>query len=122
MELNLPHKPPILFAKKILSHDELHAKVELLFETTPSLAMLIEAAAQSTAAFNNTTDVKSGYLVSMKNIKLCNSPSLKKLEVSLHHLHSLGNMKIIDFQVNEDIQIIATGSLTIAIEENNNAK
>ena len=115
LELELPHKAPILFAKKILSRDLNTARVSVEFNEVPSLAMLVESAAQSASAINENTTLKSAYLVSMKNIKLLASPSKKYCEIEVTNEYNLNNMKLINFKIFEDAAIISTGSLTLAL-------
>lgn len=117
MELELPHKAPILFAKKILSRDANRARVSVEFPEIPSLAMLVESAAQSATAIETASPITSAYLVSMKNIKLITTPRKKYFEVEVSNEHNLNNMKLINFQVFEDAELISTGSLTIALSE-----
>ena len=113
-ELNLPHKDPILFAKTVLSKGTTNARVAVEFPQTPSLAMMIESAAQSTAAFNDGSK-KGGYLVGMKNIKLLNGASETNLEVEVSIKHSVENMRLINFEVYEMSLLLCKGSLTIAL-------
>ncbi|MEA2073191.1 MAG: hypothetical protein U9O86_06355 [Campylobacterota bacterium] len=113
-ELNLPHQSPILFAKKILSRKDSTARVLIEFEEVPSLSMLIEASAQSTAAFSDGSQ-SGGYLASMKNVKLLSRPETKSLEVEVTQKHSLENMTLIDFEVYEKEILCSKGSLTIVL-------
>jgi len=113
-ELSLPHKEPILFAKNVLSKDTMSARVAVEFPQTPSLSMMIEASAQSTAAFNDGSK-KGGYLVGMKNIKLLKAANEKKLEVEVVLKHSVENMRLINFEVYEQSLLLCKGSLTIAL-------
>ncbi len=67
--LNLPHKDPIHFAKYIILQEKTFAIVKVVFQSIPSLAMVVEAAAQSTAAFNvNNTSL--AFLVAINDVKL----------------------------------------------------
>ena len=113
-ELSLPHKEPILFAQNVLSKDTTSARVAVEFLQTPSLAMMIEAAAQSTAAFNDGSK-SGGYLVGMKNVKLLSKASEKKLEVEVVLKHSVENMRLINFEVYQKSLLLCKGSLTIAL-------
>jgi len=113
-ELNLPHIAPIRFAKRILHKDAIKARVVVKFPQTPSLAMMIEAAAQSSAAFSDGSK-KDGYLVGMKNIKLLNGASKNSLEVEIVMKHSIENMSLLDFEVYEKNLLLCKGSLTIAL-------
>lgn len=114
LELNLPHIEPIRFAKSVLTKDSTTARVVVEFPQIPTLAMMIEAAAQSTAAFGDGTN-QGGYLVGMKNIKLINEASQKHAEVNVVLKHSLENMTLIDFEVEQENLLLCKGSLTIAL-------
>lgn len=114
-ELNLPHRAPVLFAKEILFKESNKARVSLEFESLPSLAMMIEAAAQSSAAFSD-KEGKEGFLVSLKNVKLLKNPSLKKLEVEVVNEHNLDKMSYISFNVMENTTALVTGSFVVAIK------
>ncbi len=85
------------------------------FDEIPSLAMLVESAAQSTSAIDKDSTIKNAYLVSMKNIELLTNPKKKYFEVEVVYEHNLDNMKLISFKIFEDIKLISTGSLTIAV-------
>jgi len=115
--LNLPHAPPILFAKEILSLQESSARVKIEFEEIPTLGMLIEAAAQSSAAISDEEQrTKMGFLVSLKNIKLLTPPQRKTLEVQVSNEHTMENMKMMNFLIYEDKTQIAEGSFMIALQ------
>ena len=85
------------------------------FDEIPSLAMLVESAAQSASTIDKNSTIKSAYLVSMKNIELLTNPKKKYFEVEVVYEHNLDNMKLISFKIFEDIKLISTGSLTIAV-------
>ena len=107
-ELNLPHREPIRFAKHIISKESNRARVEIGFDEIPSLAMMIEAAAQSSAATGE-GDSKMGFLVSLKNVKLLTPPTKTILEVEVV------NVKMMSFDIFEDETKISTGSFMIAL-------
>jgi len=114
-ELNLPHREPIRFAKHIISKASNRARVEIGFDEIPSLAMLIEAAAQSSAAIGE-SDATMGFLVSLKNVKLLASPTKTIFEVKVVNEYNMGNMKMMNFDIFEDEMKISTGSFMIATE------
>ena len=89
LELELPHKAPIFFAKKILSRELNRSRVYVEFDEIPSLAMLVESAAQSTSAIDKDSTIKNAYLVSMKNIELLTNPKKKYFEVEVVYEHNL---------------------------------
>lgn len=114
-ELNLPHKSPIKFAKNILSKELNKARVEVEFDEIPSFGMLIEAAAQSSAAVGQ-GDAKIGFLVTLKNIHLLNKPTKKNFEVEVVNEHNMENMKMMSFDIFEDDTKVSTGSFVIATQ------
>jgi len=113
-ELNLPHREPIRFAKYIISQELNRARVAIEFDEIPSLAMMIEAAAQSSAAVGE-SDTKMGFLVSLKNVKLLTPPTKTILEVEVVNEHNMDNMKMMSFNIFEDETRVSTGSFMIAI-------
>ena len=117
MEVKLPHLAPIKFLTKILSHSEEQAKTLVTFPEVPTLAMLLESAAQSASALRTTNDIRSAYLVSMKNVKLLKQPLVTQLQVHVKNKHAFENMKLIDFEVFQAGAILASGNLTLAFEE-----
>lgn len=115
LELSLPHLQPIRFAKKILSSTGYTARVVIEFDEIPSLAMMVEASAQSTAAFSEGSSQK-GYLAGMKSVKLLSTPKSTLLEVEVTRRHTLENMTLFDFMVYEQERACLKGSLTIVLE------
>ena len=114
MDINLPHLAPIKFVKNI-SYKELNkARVEVEFNEVPSLAMMVEAAAQSSSVIGN-EDVDIAYLVSMKNIQLLTPPTQNRFEIEVINEHNLENMKYISFNVFEKEKIIVNGSFIISL-------
>lgn len=116
-ELNLPHQAPVKFAKYIISKDETSAIVRVEFDSLPSLAMLIEAAAQSSAAFGSesTESVEMGFLVTLKNIKLLNEPSSLEYDAKITFEHKLNNLRYFNFEMSTKESVIASGTFVIAI-------
>ena len=115
LELNLPHKEPVRFAKHIVSKELNRARVAIEFDEIPSLAMMIEAAAQSSVAIGE-DDARMGFLVSLKNVKLLTLPTKKTLEVEVVNEHNMDNMKMMSFNIFEDETKVSTGAFMIAIE------
>jgi len=112
--LKLPHEYPIRFAQSILFQEETKARVSIEFEEIPTLGMMVESAAQSSAAFSK-TESKNGFLVSLKNIKLLQKPREMSLEVALINEYALGDMNYFSFQVYEGEVAVLTGGLVIAV-------
>lgn len=114
-EIKLPHLAPIKFAKFTLEKDEKSARVLVEFEQIPTLPMLIEAAAQSSAAFR-TDDKESAFLVSLKDIKLLQKPTKTRLLAHVRDEHRLDKMRYVGFDVFQDETRVASGTLVIAVQ------
>ncbi|NPA60537.1 MAG: hypothetical protein GXO30_08800 [Epsilonproteobacteria bacterium] len=117
IKLDLPHQKPLKFAKHIVCVDEEVAIVKNEFSVVPSLGMLIEAAAQSSAALND-DDLQGaiGYVASLKNIRLHNQPT--SLEFHIHiklgtRLGNIGNFSFESFETKDKNKAIATGSFVV---------
>lgn len=115
IELHLPHQDPIKFARYVMFKDDKEALVKAEFDTVPTLPMIIEAAAQSSAAFGN-DDVSLGFLVTLKNIKLLETPSSLKYKVKVISEYKMEAMTYFSFEFLQEDILIATGSFIIALE------
>jgi len=115
-ELILPHLAPIRFAKYVISRDGDEAVVKNEFATIPSLGMLIEAAAQSSAALANEDEKgKVGYLTSLKNIKLLTQPTSLECEISVELTNRVNNIGYLSFEVNQSEVLIASGVFIVVV-------
>ncbi|WP_294960486.1 hypothetical protein [Sulfurimonas sp.] len=115
IKLNLPHQAPVRFAKYIISKDETSAIVRAEFESLPSLAMLVEAAAQSSAAFSDGKG-KMGFLVTLKNVKLIQEAKVLKYDITVTYQHALEALTYFSFEVNDDNTLVASGVFVIALQ------
>ncbi len=115
IELNLPHQSPVKFAKYIISKDETSALVRVEFESVPSLAMLVEAAAQSSAAFSEGKE-KMGFLVTLKNVKLLQKAEVLEYDIRVTYQHALDALTYFSFEVNDATAVIASGVFVIALQ------
>lgn len=113
-EIKLPHIAPIKFAKYTLQKDEFGARVSLEFPQVPTLAMMVEAAAQSSASFRS-NDKENAYLVSLKGIKLLQKPTSMELEAKVTDQHRLEQMRYVGFEIYEQETCVAAGTLVIAV-------
>lgn len=114
-ELHLPHQNPIRFAQDVISKDDSEALVKVKFSSIPTLAMIIEAAAQSSAAFGN-NEVNMGFLVSLKNIKLLNPIESLNYNVKIINEHNLNSMKYFNFELLDNDVLVASGSFVVAFK------
>ena len=119
--MNLPHGEVLLFAKEILEKNNDAVKVRCEFSTFPTLAMFIEAAAQSSAAFNSDSDtrVKIAFLTMAKDVKLLNKIRKKNYIIKVDIQIEVNNMKQFYFEVYEEFSDIryVSGYFTLIIQE-----
>ncbi len=116
-ELTLPHLYPIRFAKYIISKGDDVAVVRSEFQTVPSLGMMVEASAQSSAVFASEDEKgKVGYLTLLKNVKLLTTPTSLTYDISLTLTHKSEGVGYISFEVKQlTTQTVATGILMVTI-------
>ena len=115
-ELVLPHLAPLKFAKYIISKDGDKAVVKNEFTTIPSLGMLIEAAAQSSAALAREDEKgKVGYLTTLKNVKLLAPATSLECEMRVEITHRTNNIVYLTFEAKETQKLIASGVLIIVV-------
>ncbi len=114
-EIKIPHLAPIKFAKYTLTKGEAFADVLIKFEQIPTLPMLVEAAAQSTASFK-VDESEHAFLVSLKDIKLLQEPTKMELIAHVTDEHRLEQMRYVGFEIFEDETCVANGTLVIAVQ------
>jgi len=114
MELHLLHQAPLRFAKRVISLDENVAVVSNEFSSVPSLGMLVEAAAQSSAAFSEKDEQrKMGYLASLKNIKLITPPTSLYYDIHITLGATINNIGHFSFEAKQSDEVIASGSFVV---------
>ena len=66
--MNLPHQEPIRFAQNILEEKDDYKLISCTFPYIPTISMISEAAAQSSASFAQSIneEPKIGFLISLK--------------------------------------------------------
>jgi len=116
IELILPHEAPVRFAKYVVWRDGDKAIVKNEFSTPPSLGMLIEAAAQSSAALAKEDEKgEVGYLTSLKNIKLLTKPTYLECDISIELTHRTSNIGYLSFEANQGETMIASGVFIVVV-------
>ncbi len=113
-ELNLPHLAPIRFAKYLISEEDDTKVVKVAFETIPSLSMLVESAAQSSAAFDDGSG-RMGFLVTLKNIKLFEKPSALEYSVAVTSGQAIDSLTYFTFEIFDEDKLIVSGTYIIAL-------
>jgi hypothetical protein len=113
----LPHVAPIKFVKSRLHTDSTSTTVELGFDEIPTLGMLIEAAAQSTAGISDEQNSeRMGFLVSLKNVKLLQKIDSYEYISKIELLSKLDNFKSLKFEIYKDEEMIAKGFFAIVLQ------
>ncbi len=117
--MNLPHQEPLIFAKKILQEEGDFAKVLCEFKSSPTLAMFLEASAQSTIAFSSSKEVKTGFLVNAQNVKLIEKLEELEYVINIKKEVEVNNMKKFFFEAfGAKSNLITTrGNITIVIQD-----
>jgi len=109
----LPHRPPVRFVKTVLASNEQFSMTLVQFDTTPSLAMVVEAAAQSSVFIKIPTKSNIGMLVVMKNIKY-HEPLLKETyQIKTELLHYLDQYFMFKFTLFDENKKNVTGEFNI---------
>lgn len=114
-ELKLPHKTPVIFAKDILSKNNSTAIVRVEFDYLPSLAMIVEASAQSSAAFSN-QEGELAFLISVKDIKQIEEFTELEYNIKITCVQQLGVFKSFEFVVIHNSKLFADGTFTLALQ------
>lgn len=116
--MKLLHRSPLVFAKKVLSIEEDKAEVFCEFTELPTIGMFIEAAAQSTAAFFQEIDIKSGYLAQANNIELVGEITQVSYIIEINLEIKFESMSKYSFTIknDRDKNIVCKGEVTVSIE------
>lgn len=112
--LKLPHKPPILFAKEILNRGENWAIVSAEFPKQPTLGMMMEAAAQSSAALSESDS--EGYLLSCSNLILHMYPIGLKFNIYVKSDMINDTLNEIYFEAKEGGTLISSGTILVMLQ------
>ena len=116
--MNLPHKEPLLFAKEILFKSDEKVEVLCIFPIIPTLPMFIEAAAQSSAAFNEEREAKVGFLTMATNIESLSTIDNLEYIFNIYAESEVGNYKKFFFVAidRSSQEKSAQGNFTLAME------
>jgi len=116
-EISLPHTAPIKFVKSLLKTDEKSAVVKIGYEQLPTIGMLVEAAAQSSAGISDERNIgRMGFLVSLKNVKLLEEIKSYEYIAKIELVSRLDDFKSLKFEIFEEEKMIAKGSFAIILQ------
>jgi len=96
--LKLPHREPLLFAKEVIAQNDATATVRCIFPETPTLPMMMEAAAQSSGAFALVGEEKMGFLIKAQGLKLHRPLQEKSYLVTVACSAEIGEVKKFFFE------------------------
>ena len=113
--MNLPHLPPIRFAKEVLTCKDKQATVMCEFPYFPTLPMLTEAAAQASSAFAHIDNLQNGFLVLMRDITLHVKVQHLICKAVIEERLSLGNLNEFYFEVFEKENDVLCASGTFVV-------
>lgn len=113
-ELKLPHQAPIKFAKHVISKEGNAAVVKVKFDSIPTLPMIVESAAQSSAVLSDCEN-KMGFLVTLKNIKLLEKLNSLEYDVKISLEHQFEDFRYFSFEVNDKDTSVACGIFVIIV-------
>ena len=113
----LPHQAPIRFAQNIIELNDDFALVRCEFPCIPTLSMVSESAAQSSAAFaQNSEKPIIGFLISLKGIQQVGEFLYTEYLIKIKKEITFGSMTEFSFELISNSTIFAKGSLTIALQ------
>lgn len=113
----LPHLAPVRFVKEVLVAGEVDSASIVEFEEEPTLAAIVEAAAQNVIFIASLyRDFDGGVLTAMKKVTL-----LKPLEKGSYKVESvisarLDNFSIFTFKLSQDDEIFVEGQMSIVMK------
>ncbi len=115
--MNIPHLPPVKFAREVAAKEGETVTVRCFFEEVPTIGMLLEAVAQSSAGFSDQSEQK-GFLVQVKKMRLQKDPKRAgEYYARVEAVASMANVSQFQFEVletlNEDSAPVAAGGFTI---------
>lgn len=120
--MNLPHQKPIKFVQEIIERQDQYNIVSCLFPSIPTLAMVCEAAAQSSASFSQSTEEeKIGFLVSLKNIELLKTLESLEYEIKIEKSFTFGIMSEFKFKLINNLNVYVEGTFAIALPDETNS-
>jgi len=113
----IPHEVPVRFVKSLLKYDASSALVKISFEQIPSLAMFCEAAAQASSGIKDKQqDIRVGFVLGFKNVKLLKPINKKEFLANINLIHQLDDFKSFDFSIIDKNEPIATGSFSLMLQ------
>jgi len=115
-EIILPHKAPLRFAKYLLVKRDKYAEVALEFPEVPTSGMMLEGAAQSSAAFARKNQ-KIGFIVNFKNIEFYADASKKEMMTTIMQSFENNESLLVLFEIKELDETLVKGEILIVFQD-----
>ncbi|AXK49060.1 hypothetical protein CRU87_06900 [Aliarcobacter trophiarum LMG 25534] len=113
----LPHQKPIRFVNEILKKEGDFIYLSCSFPFYPTLAMVCEAAAQSSVAFSKEEGSKIGFLLSLKDIELLKECNNLEFEIRIKKDTSFDSLNEFSFELLKGSFIYAKGSFIVKLQD-----
>lgn len=117
--LKLPHLEPLKFAKSVIGFENKAAVVQCEFPEIPTKGMIIEAAAQSSAAFQQGDTPRIGFLASVRDISYHGILHDTVCRIKIEEIHHIDHFYELDFEVMplaDEVKLVS-GKLTIVVHD-----
>jgi hypothetical protein len=113
----LPHLAPIRFVTKVLIAGEVDSASIVTFEEEPTLAAIVEAAAQNVIFIASLyRDFDGGVLTAMKKVKLRQPLQKGAYKVESSITARLDNFSIFQFTLSRESEIFVEGQMSIVMQ------
>jgi len=114
----LPHLAPVRFVKEVLVAEEEHAVSIVKFQEVPTLAAVVEAAAQNVVFIASLyREFDGGVLTAMKNVKLLNDLKEGEYKVESNISARLDSFSLFNFKLSQNDKIFVEGEMSIIMKE-----
>jgi hypothetical protein len=114
----LPHLAPVRFVKEVLLAGETESASIVAFKEKPTLAAVVEAAAQNVIFIASLyRDFDGGVLTAMKNINLLEPLTQGDYKVESKISTRLDNFSLFSFRLSQNNKIFVEGEMSIVMKD-----
>ena len=114
----LPHLAPVRFVKEVLLADETESASIVAFKEQPTLAAVVEAAAQNVIFIASLyRDFDGGVLTAMKNVNLLEPLVQGDYKVESKISTRLDNFSLFAFKLSQNDKVFVTGEMSIVMKD-----
>ena len=114
----LPHLAPVRFVTEVLLADETESASIVTFKEAPTLAAVVEAAAQNVIFIASLyRDFDGGVLTAMKNVTLLEPLTQGDYKVESKISTRLDNFSLFTFKLSQNDKVFVTGEMSIVMKD-----